>query len=159
MIVKRAALIGIVLAPLFVSAAARPADDEQDRKNVRLVFDKYVQSVKTADVALASEIWAHSDDIDVVTPFGRFQGWNSVRDNLYVNFLQKMFSERDLRPTNVAIHVAGDAAWLVFDWEFSGKFPNGQSIASKGWESHIYQRTAKGWTVVQLHYSVPPPPQ
>ena len=158
MIIRRATLIGVVIGSIFGSAAVRAGDDEQDRKNVRLVFDKYLQSVKTADVALASEIWSHATDINVVTPFGRFQGWDSVRDNLYVNFLQKTFSERSLQPSNVAIHVAGDAAWLVFDWEFSGKFPNGQSIASKGWESHIYQRTAKGWTIVQLHYSVPPPP-
>jgi ketosteroid isomerase-like protein len=159
MIIRRATLIGVVIGSIFGSAAVRAGDDEQDRKNVRLVFDKYLQSVKTADVALASEIWSHATDINVVTPFGRFQGWDSVRTNLYVNFLQKTFSDRNLQPSNVAIHVAGDTAWLVFDWDFTGTFPNGQSITSKGWESQIYQRTPKGWTIVQLHYSVPPPSQ
>ena len=97
-------------------------------------------------------------DIDVVTPFGRFHGWDDVRTRVYVNFLQKAVTDRNLQPSNVAIHVAGDTAWVVYDWEFSGKLANGQSIASKGWESQIYQRTPKGWTIVQLHYSVPPPP-
>ena len=158
MIIRRTALIGVVTASMFVSAPVRQGHDEQDRKNVRLVFEKYLQSVKTADVALASEIWSNGTDIDVVTPFGRFQGWDSVRTNLYVNFLQKTFTERNLQASDVAIHVAGNTAWLMFDWQFTGKFPNGQSITSKGWESHIYQRTPKAWAIVQLHYSVPPPP-
>src|SRR5919199_806476 len=103
MMIRRAAPIAIiVVASVFVSAAVRAADDEQDRKNVRIVFDKYLQSVKAADVALASEIWSHDADITVVTPFGRFQGWDSVRDNLYVKFLQQTFSERNLQPSNVA---------------------------------------------------------
>ena len=93
-----------------------------------------------------------------MTPFGRFQGWESVRENVYVNFLQKAFSERNLQPANVAIRVAGDTAWAVFDWTFTGKLADGQTITSQGWESHVYQRTRIGWVIVALHYSVPPPP-
>jgi ketosteroid isomerase-like protein len=136
-------------------AAAQPAGNEA---GVQLVFDRYIQSVKTADAALAAEIWSHAADIVVVTPFGRFEGWDSVRENLYVNFLQKAFSERNLQPSNVAIRVAGDTAWSVFDWTFTGKLSDGQTITSKGWESHVYRRTPGGWAIVALHYSVPPPP-
>ena len=148
------------MVPLLAAVAAtQPAANDADRQSVQLVFDKYVQSVKTADVALAAEIWSHAADIVVVTPFGRFEGWDGVRENLYVNFLQKAFTERSLQPSNVAIRVAGDTAWSVFDWTFTGKFPDGQTITSKGWESHVYQRTRSGWAIVALHYSVPPPPR
>ncbi len=148
----------VIVASLAVPSAAQRGGNETDRKNVQLLFEKYIQSVKTADAALASEIWSHAADIVVVTPFGRFEGWDSVRENIYVNFLQKAFSERNLQPSNVAIRVAGDTAWSVFDWTFTGKSPDGQTITSKGWESHVYQRTRAGWTIVALHYSVPPPP-
>jgi len=153
------AIIGsaAVLLLLVMPAAAQPGSDE-DATSVRRVLDKYIQSVKTADLALATEIWSHAADIVVVTPFGRFEGWDSVRERVYVNFLQRDFSERNLEPSNIAIRVAGDTAWSVFDWTFSGKMRDGQAITSKGWESHVYRRTPAGWTLVALHYSVPPPP-
>src|SRR5436190_22905923 len=128
---------------------------EQDMGGVQQVLEKYLQSVKTSDVKLVSEVWLQGPDILVVTPFGRFQGWDSVRDGLYVNFLQKAFTERSLRPDNLAITVSGDTAWAVFDWTFTGKLANGQAITSKGWESHVYQKTAGRWAITHLHYSVP----
>ena len=70
---------------------------------------------ESADLTLASQVWLQSQDISVVTPFGRFKGWESVRDCLYINFLQKAFAERRLRPDNLAITVSDNAAWAVFD--------------------------------------------
>jgi len=155
-IVRCAAIVAVVVLPLAAGAAVQSGGAETDHRDVQQVFEKYVQSVKTADVGLAAAIWSHSSDIIVITPFGRFQGWDNVRENLYVNFLQKTFSERNLQPSNVVIRVAGDTAWLAFDWMFSGTFADGRTITSKGWESHVYQRTASGWVIVSLHYSVPP---
>ena len=53
--------------------------------------------------------------------------------------------------------VAGNAAWVVYDWVFTAKGANGEPVTSKGWESHGYQKTDQGWRIVHLHYSVPPP--
>ena len=148
----------VLMVSALVAACQSPtADVEQDETAVRGVFDAYVKSVNAADVTLASEIWTQSPDVVVVTPFGRFQGWERVRDDLYVKFLQQTFSERDLRPSNVSLHVMGDSAWLAFDWAFTAKLANGEPIASKGWESHVYRKTDRGWRIVHLHYSVPPP--
>jgi ketosteroid isomerase-like protein len=148
----------VTVSCMLLPACARTGDVDQDRKDVRQVLDKYLQSVKTADTALASQVWSQSADISVVTPFGRFQGWDSVREGIYVNFLQKAFVERNLQPDNVAITVAGNTAWAVFDWTFAARLPDGQSMTSKGWESHVYRKTDRGWAIVHLHYSVPPPP-
>ena len=106
---------------------------------------------------LAENIWLQSPDLVVIAPFGRFQGWASVREEIYVKFLKQAFSERDLRPSNVSIQVMGDSAWLAFDWAFTAKLANGQPMASKGWESHVYRKTDQGWRIAHLHYSVPPP--
>ena len=153
---KHTWIVGVVVAMLAVGV--RAADERQDKADVQKVFEQYIQSVKSADVMLASGIWSHGPDIVAVTPFGRFKGWDSVQKDIYIDFLQKLFSERSLQPANVAIGVAGDAAWLTFDWTFTAKMADGQPITSKGWESHVYQRTPQGWRIVQLHYSVPPPP-
>ena len=147
----------VAVVALLLAACTRAPDVEQEKKNVRLVFDKYIESVNRADLTLASQVWLQSPDISAVTPLARFKGWESVRDDLYVNFLQKMFTERSLRPDNVAITVSGDTAWLVFDWTFAAKLAAGQPMSSKGWESHVYQKTDRGWVIAHLHYSVPPP--
>jgi ketosteroid isomerase-like protein len=150
--------IAVVSVSLLLPACHRAAGIDQEKKNVEQVLEKYLESVRTADLKLASDVWLQSQDISVVTPFGRFKGWDSVRDGLYVNFLQKAFTERSLRPDNLAITVSGNTAWAVFDWTFTGKLANGQQISSKGWESHVYQKTGGRWAITHLHYSVPPPP-
>src|SRR5213083_1178329 len=155
---KWVTLVAAAAMSLFLPACHRGPDIERDRRDVQQVLEKYLQSVKTADVTIASDVWLQSPDIVVVTPMGRSQGWDSVRESLYVNFLQKAFSERNLQPSHLTIQVAGDSAWAVFDWAFTAKLANGQPFTSKGWESHVYQRTDRGWRIVHLHYSVPLPP-
>jgi len=157
----REIVAGIVVATVaicLVGCAKAPAR-ERDERDVQQLLERYLQSVNAADPKLGSEVWLQAPDILVVTPFGRFQGWDAVREGVYVNFLQKAFTERKLQASQISIRVAGDAAWAVFDWTFTAKLANGRPITTKGWESHSYQRTNEGWRIVQLHYSVPPPQQ
>jgi ketosteroid isomerase-like protein len=146
-------LLVSVAAVLCVTACARPADNGDARNQVQQVLDRYLRSVNTADVTMASTVWLQSPDIVVVTPLGRFEGWDSVQRDLYVNFLQKGFLERALTPSNVHIHVNGNSAWAVFDWSFASKLANGQPFTSKGRESHVYEKTDDGWRITHLHYS------
>ena len=106
-------LVAALTASVWLPACTHPADIDQDKRGVQQVLEKYLQSVKTADLKLGSEVWLQGPDILVVTPFGRFQGWDGVRDGLYVNFLQKAFTERSLQPSHLAIDVAGDAAPVI----------------------------------------------
>jgi ketosteroid isomerase-like protein len=158
MTMKRVALTVVLVASSSLAACRPPAADAtQDEAAVRQVFDTYIKSVDTADAALASNIWLQSPEVMAITPFGRFQGWDQVREEVYIKFLQQSFSGRTLLPSNVSLHVMGDSAWLAFDWAFTGKLANGPAISSKGWESHVYRKTDQGWRIVHLHYSVPPP--
>ena len=159
MIKKWTTAIVVVNLSLLLPACNRAADIDQENKSVQRVFENYLESVRTADLTLASQVWSQSQDVSAVTPLGRFKGWEGVRDGLYINFLQKAFAERSLRPDNLAITVSGNTAWAVFDWTFTAKLANGQPISSKGWESHVYQKIDGRWVIVHLHYSVPPPRQ
>ena len=129
-------------------------DPGQDRTDVEQVFNKYLQSLDAADIALASKVWLQSPDVLVVTPIGRFKGWDGVQE-IYANTLEK-YPERNVQASNVSIVVAGDAAWLVYDFIFTAKLADGTPLIAKGWESHGYLRTANGWRIAHLHYSVPP---
>lgn len=151
-------LIGAVLVLACASGCRRTPDNSQDRADIEQVFNKYLQSINAGDVALASQVWLQSPDVLVVTPIGRFKGWDSVQKDIYVNSVTKDFTERNVQASNVSIVVAGDAAWLVYDFVFTAKRADGQPFTSKGWESHGYLRTASGWRIAHLHYSVPPPP-
>jgi ketosteroid isomerase-like protein len=148
---RRSVLVAFLAVALC--ACAKPADPDQGRKEIEQLLQTYLRSVKTADVALASTVWMQRPDIVVVTPLGRYEGWDNVQRELYVNFLQKAFLERDLQASNVHIRVNGDSAWAIFDWSFSAKMANGQPMTSKGRESHVYEKTANGWRIVHLHYS------
>jgi uncharacterized protein (TIGR02246 family) len=152
-------LLVILLGCAGLAGCRAPAADSRGEESaVRQVFDRYIKSVNAADATAAENIWLQSPDLVVITPFGRFQGWERVREEIYVKFLKQTFSERDLRPSNVSMQVIGESAWLAFDWAFAAKLTNGQPITSKGWESHVYRKTDRGWRIAHLHYSVPPPP-
>ena len=130
-------------------------DPGQDRSDIEQVFNKYLQSLDAADVTLASRVWLQSPDVLVVTPLGRFKGWDGVQE-IYARTLEQ-YPERNVQASNVAIVVAGDAAWLVYDFVFTAKLADGKPLIAKGWESHGYLKTGDGWRIAHLHYSVPPP--
>jgi ketosteroid isomerase-like protein len=147
--------IAVVLVLGSAPGCRRTPDKSLDRAEVEKVFNIYVQSINAADIGLASRVWLQSPDVLVVTPVGRFNGWDGVKE-IYAR-TRKDFSERNVQASNVSIFVAGDAAWLVYDFAFTAKLADGQPFTSKGWESHGYERTADGWRIAHLHYSVPPP--
>lgn len=70
-----------------------------------------------------------------MTPVGRLQGWDSVREKIYVNSGTKDFTERNVQASNISIVVAGDTAWLVYDFVYMAKLANGQPFTAKGWET------------------------
>lgn len=146
---------GACLVPACAGSSGTSSPVEAEEPRVREVFNTYLRSIDGADVTLASEVWAQGPAVEAVTPLGRFKGWGAVRDGLYINFLQKSFSERRLTPSDVSVRVVGDAAWAVFDWAFAAKRTGGQPFMSRGWESHVYQRVNGRWALVQLHYSAP----
>ena len=133
---------------------ARVKSESQDRADVERVFSIYLRSLEAADVELASQVWLQSPDVLVVSPIGRFNGWEGVKE--IWERTRTEFSVRKVQTSNVTIVVAGDAAWLVFDFVFTGTRADGKPpVVLTGWESHGYQRTADGWRLAHLHYSVP----
>ena len=135
------------------------ASDATTREEIRAVLDRYVKSVNEADEAILRQLWVRPDDASYVNPMQRLRSWGEVQ-GFWQGFLKGGFTRRELKPDNVVINVAGDVAWAVFDWEFNAIQTDGKPMQSRGWETHVYRRTDRGWRITHAHYSVsavPPP--
>ncbi len=76
-----------------------------------------------------------------------------TKQNVYTHLMGEIFSERKLRPRDVAVHVYGNSAWVEFYWDFVAKFrKDGSPITTHGRETQVYWKTPGGWRLV-LHYS------
>jgi hypothetical protein len=69
--------VGFIVIVVLVLACAfgcrRTPNNGQDRADIEEVFNKYLQSLNSADVALASQVWLQRPDLLVVTPVGRLR--------------------------------------------------------------------------------------
>ena len=90
--------VALAVSSLLAACQAPAADVTQDESAIRQVFDNYIKSVNAADVALSSEVWLQSPDLVVITPLGRFQGWERVRGS----------PEPDLRLEEAAVGRSGE---------------------------------------------------
>jgi uncharacterized protein (TIGR02246 family) len=126
---------------------------------VRAVLDRYVKAVNEADEKGLRELWAEAENVSFVSPMQRMRSWDELQ-GFWQGFLKNSFKERELKPSNVAVHAAGDAAWAVFDWEFNATMMDGKPFQSRGWETHVYRKTDRGWRISHIHYSaaMTPPP-
>jgi ketosteroid isomerase-like protein len=152
---KLVGVLAVLLALASATGFRRAPDVNQDRADIEKVFSTYLKSLDEADIALASQVWLQTPDVQLVSPGGRRNGWDGVKE-IYAS-TAKQFSDRHVEASNVRIVVLGDSASLVYDFVYTAKLAEGKPFTSKGWESHAYQRTPNGWRIALLHYSVPPP--
>ena len=150
-------LFGII--PVMFAGCAAPPNEAALEAEIEAVLNLYVQSVNEADYDLLRDIWVPSDDISYVSPFDRLQSSEQL-EGFWQVFITDNFSERDLRLSDIALHVAGnEAAWAVFDWDFDATTSDGQPFSSTGWETQFYQLTDQGWRIEHIHYSMPLQPE
>jgi ketosteroid isomerase-like protein len=141
------------------TTASTQSSDAAATKDIKAVLDRYVTSVNDADESVLRDLWVQPDDVSYVSPMQRLRSWNDLQ-GFWRGFLKGGFTRRELKPDNVVINVSGDVAWAVFDWEFNATQTDGKPIHTRGWETHVYQKTVRGWRIRHVHYSVPaaPPP-
>jgi ketosteroid isomerase-like protein len=161
---------GLVVAIAMLPSGSAPGDggaaaitgvqsNDATTADVRAVLDRYVKAVNDADEGVLREIWAGPENVSYVNPIQRLRSWDELL-GFWQGFLKKGFTQRELKPNNVAIQAAGDVAWAVFDWEFTATQVDGKPYQARGWETQVYRRTDRGWRLAHVHYSVPamPPP-
>ena len=135
-------------------ACASSTDASADAAAIHGLIEKYAKSVDDADTTLAAEVWWNSPDVSFIHPLGHEHGFEQIRQNVYTRLMGQTFSERNLSPRDISIHVYGDSAWAEFYWDFSAKFrKDGSPITTHGRETQLYRKIDGRWRLVHVHYS------
>jgi ketosteroid isomerase-like protein len=132
---------------------------EEDKAEVNALLDKYILAFRTRNLALASEVYAHDGDLIVYgsNPSDRRQGWGDTEEYLKRYFASVDSIEIALKERNIKIHESGDVAWFaqVLTWK---ETEQGKSYTMDGLRiTGVLEKRGRGWVIVQLHASGPPP--
>ncbi len=132
--------------------------DREQREAIALL-EKYIQAFQKRDIDLASEVYAHDNDLIVYgsSPSDRRLGWSQTEEYLrnYIASVDRI--EIALQERRIEFHKSGDVAWFaqVLIWKETeqGKIYTMDGLRITG----VLEKRDSGWVIVQLHASGPPP--
>jgi Xaa-Pro aminopeptidase len=129
-------------------------DTAADVRQITALVARYARSIDSADADLASQIWWDSPDVSFIHPLGHERGLEQIKQNIYQKLMGDTFSERNLSPRDISVHVYGDSAIVEFYWDFVATFrKDGSTITTHGRETQIYGKKQDAWRLVHVHYS------
>lgn len=150
-------LPGFFLAAITVVAfgiSSSQADTNAGTHEIEQLIQSYAQSIDHADTNLAEQVWSNADEVSFIHPRGEEHGLAQIEADVYRDLMGATFSERNLTPKDISVHVYGDAAWSEFQWDFVAKMrKDGSAFHSKGRETQVYRRENGKWRIVHVHYS------
>jgi ketosteroid isomerase-like protein len=156
------ALRSILLIGLLTCAAAcrpaPPAGDTNTAKSVAEIeslLDSYRQAVVSMDAEKFVTVWDDPARISMVSPIGRLSSITEL--NAFFTQMRAAYSELAFERRNTDIRVDGESARSIYDYSIDGVAPDGARVKFAGWETQVYRRTANGWRITHVHYSVAPP--
>jgi uncharacterized protein (TIGR02246 family) len=132
---------------------------EPDKAEANALLDKYIQAFQKRDIDLACEVYAHDSGLIVYgsSPSDRRLGWNETEEYLKKYFAAVDRIEIALQERNVKFHKTGDVAWFaqVLRWT---ETEGGKTYTMDGLRiTGVLEKRDRGWVIVQLHASGPPP--
>lgn len=142
---------------LLIALSTAPyatAQDSADERAIEALIGRYAQMVDRADLKMADELFSTAPEVTFIYPLGEDRGRSQIESDLIQNLMGTTFSERQLTPKDISVHVYGDTAWSEFQWDFIAKVrKDGSPLHSQGVETQIYCRTDGRWRIVHVHYS------
>ncbi|GMT44213.1 MAG: hypothetical protein IEMM0006_0045 [bacterium] len=151
-------LVGLLLLATSCNTPKTPKADNQDNKKaVTNVLEKYVIANENQDFTMIEQIWAPDSDIIL---FGtnsdeKLMGWNNIKRAIKQQFAS--ISETYISPTNqfVKLNPEQNTAWfaeiLNYNFVYKGKARSFEGIRFTG----VMEKKKDGWKIVQAHLSVP----
>ena len=151
-------LLAVIVSTTLVSCSSNESNngtsDSSDNEEIKALVTDYATSISNADTALASRIWANTDEVSFIHPRGHEIGWDSIKTKFYLNTMGSFFYQRSLTVQDLSIHARKTAAWVTFSWGFKAKFKQDSTdFQSRGRESQTYIQENNKWKLVQAHYS------
>jgi ketosteroid isomerase-like protein len=99
-------------------------------------------------------LWDDPERISLVSPIGRLSSIPELK--AFFTQMRAAYSELDFERNNTDVRVDGESARSIYDYSIKGLAPDGARVQFTGWETQVYRRTADGWRITHVHYSVAP---
>lgn len=126
----------------------------EERMEIERANLDFYRALESCLIERMEEVWAHDDSARCVHPgWDMVGGWPRVRESWEMIFSggQKMHAA----PTEVAIHVAGDIAWVTCTENITvfsdASFDSAQAVAT-----NLFVRRNGRWLMI-LHHASPIP--
>ncbi len=147
----------LLLAASCNTPKTQEADNQNNKKAVANVLEKYVIANENQDFPMIEQIWAPDSDIIL---FGtnsdeRLMGWDSIKKAIKQQF--SSISETYISPTNqfIKLNPEQNTAWfaeiLNYNFVYQGKARSFEGIRFTG----VMEKQKDGWRIVQAHLSIP----
>ncbi len=151
-------LFGLLLMAAACNAPKTPKADNQDNKKaVANVLEKYIIANENQDFPMIEQIWAPDSNIVL---FGtnsdeKLMGWNNIKRAIKQQFAS--ISETYISPTDqfIRLNPGQNTAWfaeiLNYNFVYQGKAKSFEGVRFTG----VMEKRKGGWKIVQAHLSIP----
>ena len=143
----------VILALAFTALGQKKTTVKTDpTKDVRAVFDRLVDGIKTADAAKVMSVYNQSEDILFFNNNGSVtRGWEQMKTNREASY--KNVANVSLETTGVRVEMLGaNSAYLTCKWKQQQEY-GGKLETASGRMTLVFQKINKEWKVVHLHTS------
>jgi ketosteroid isomerase-like protein len=151
---KKIAIFGFIILALTFSAFGQKKTvvKTDASKDVRAVFDRLVEGIKTADAAKVMSVYNKSEDILFFNNNGSVtRGWEQMKTNREDSY--KNVTNVNLETTGVRVEMLGkDAAYLTCKWKQQQEY-KGKLETASGRMTVVFKLIGKEWKAVHLHTS------
>lgn len=148
---KKFAIFGFILLTFAVSGFGQKTKVDPT-KDVRAVFDRLIDGIKTADVEKVMSVYEKSDRTLFFNNNGSATiGWQTMfdnRKNLYENT-----ANVTIEPTGVRVEILSPtSAFVSCKWKQQQEY-KGKLESASGRMTLVLKKIGKDWKVVHLHTS------
>ncbi|VAW26511.1 hypothetical protein MNBD_BACTEROID07-47 [hydrothermal vent metagenome] len=147
----------LLLATACNTPKAPKANNQDNKKAVANVLEKYVIANENQDFSMIEQIWAPDSDIIL---FGtnseeKLMGWTNIKKAIKQQFAS--ISETYISPSSqfIKLNPMQNTAWfaeiLNYNFVYQGKARSFEGVRFTG----VMEKQKNGWKIVQAHLSIP----
>jgi ketosteroid isomerase-like protein len=135
-----------VLTTGHLRAASAQSADEQA---VLAANTAFYEALSARDAAALAKAYAHQDFVVNVTPNGKYRGPGWVAVEPWTALIGQIYSQLEVKPSDVHVHVNGNIGWVVVTEQISGKLANGNPVDATLQTTNIFEKIGRAWLMTQ----------
>jgi ketosteroid isomerase-like protein len=147
-------LFCVVCLVLLVSGYQRiSAQPKSDNDKVITANQSFYTAFKEGNINKMDKVWSHSTYVSAIHPISKnvIVGWKGVRESFDGVF--KGYTNINIEPINLTVHVEGNVAWVLQNEEFSAQ-QGDKTVKLTSGATNMFVKTAGKWLMVHHQASV-----